>query len=90
MADFQMIAFILTWVGTACWVACFWWMHRFSKRQNAMLEELHAVTSRIEAIAKEEHQLISEVHPAVDNIKESVKEVAAAVGTERDARSDGG
>jgi hypothetical protein len=22
----------LTWVGTAAWVRCFWWMHRISTR----------------------------------------------------------
>lgn len=73
------MALVLGWVGTGCWIVCFWWMHRISARQDAMLEELHGMTSRIEALAKEEHQLIREVHPTVDHIKESVAEVAAAV-----------
>jgi hypothetical protein len=24
----------------ACWCICFWWMHRISRSQNAMLEQL--------------------------------------------------
>jgi uncharacterized protein YoxC len=80
MMEFQMSAFILTWIGTACWVVCFWWMHRISVRQDTVLKELHEMTSRIESLSKEEHELIREVHPAVDDIKESVEQVAAAVG----------
>jgi hypothetical protein len=30
----------LTWLGTAAWVVCFWWMHRISARQDALLIEL--------------------------------------------------
>jgi len=80
--DGQMIALILAWVGTGCWVVCFWWMHSLSARQNAMLEELHQVTKRIEMLSKAEHDLLQEVHPAVEKIKESVKDVAVAVSAE--------
>jgi len=80
--DVQMIALILAWIGTACWVVCFWWMHRLSSRQETMLGELHEVTKRIEKLAKAEHDLISEVHPKVEEIKESVKDVAVAVSAE--------
>jgi hypothetical protein len=83
--DLQMIALILAWVGMGCWVACFWWMHRLSARQQAMLEELHQVTKRIEKLSKAEHDLLQEVHPAVEKIKESVKDVAVAVSAEDSA-----
>jgi hypothetical protein len=80
--DFQMVALILAWIGTACWAVCFWWMHRLSSRQETMLRELHDVTKRIETLSKAEHDLISEVHPKVEEIKESVKDVAVAVSAE--------
>jgi hypothetical protein len=80
--DVQMIALILAWIGTGCWVVCFWWMHRLSARQQAMLEELHEVTKRIEKLSKAEHDMLQEVHPAVEKIKESVKDVAVAVSAE--------
>jgi hypothetical protein len=80
--DMQIIALILAWIGTACWVVCFWWMHRLSSRQQAMLEELHEVTKRIEKLSKAEHDMLQEVHPTVKKIKESVKDVAVAVSAE--------
>ena len=80
--DVQVIALILAWVGTGCWVVCFWWMHRLSGRQQAMLEELHEVTKRIEKLSKAEHDMLQEVHPAVETIKKSVKDVAVAVSAE--------
>jgi hypothetical protein len=80
--DMQAIALILAWVGTGCWVVCFWWMHRLSCRQQAMLEELQAVAKRIEVLSKAEHDMLREVHPAVEEIKESVEDVAVAVSAE--------
>ncbi|MEY2495853.1 MAG: hypothetical protein QOJ45_2345 [Verrucomicrobiota bacterium] len=80
--DFQMIALVLAWIGTACWAVCFWWMHRLSSRQETMLRELHDMTKRIEKLSKVEHDLIREVHPKVEEIKESVKDVAVAVSAE--------
>jgi hypothetical protein len=80
--DLQTMALILAWVGTACWVVCFWWMHRLSSRQETMLKELHDVTKRIEQLSKDEHDLLREVHPNVEKIKESVKDVAVAVSAE--------
>jgi uncharacterized protein YoxC len=77
--DAQNAALILAWLGTGCWVVCFWWMHRLSARQQAMLEELHEVTKRIEKLSKAEHDLLQEVHPKVEKIEESVKDVADAV-----------
>jgi hypothetical protein len=76
------ITLLLTWVGTACWGVCFWWMHRLSSRQEEMLKELHDVTKRIETLAKAEHDMIKEVHPKVEEIKESVKDVSAAVSSQ--------
>ncbi len=80
--DVQSIALILAWVGTGCWVVCFWWMHRLSSRQETMLKELQDVTKRIEQLSKDEHDLLREVHPTVEKIKESVQDVAVAVSAE--------
>ena len=80
--DVQTIGLILACVGMGCWGICFWWMHRLSSRQEAMLRELHEVTKRIENLSKAEHDLLREVHPNVEKIKESVKDVAVAVSAE--------
>jgi hypothetical protein len=81
--DVQTTALILGWVGTACWIVCFWWMHRLSSRQETMLKELSDVANRIEKLSKAEHDLIREVHPKVEEIKESVKDVSDAVSREK-------
>ena len=78
----QVISLTLEFVGTACWVGCFWWMYRLSARQDAMLQELHKVMKRIEELSKAEHDMLREVHPSVEKIKESVKDVAVAVSPE--------
>ena len=75
----EMIVLFLTWLGLACWVVCFWWMHRISSRQDALLSELHQITKRIEQFSKAEHDLIQEVHPKVSEIKHKVEDVADAV-----------
>lgn len=85
--DVQTVGLILAWVGMGCWVVCFWWMHRLSARQQAMLEELHEVTKRIEKLSKAEHDLLQEVHPKVKKIEESVKDVAVAVSAEDSSKS---
>jgi hypothetical protein len=77
------LALLLTWVGTACWGVCFWWMHRLSSRQEMMLKELHDVTKRIEKLSKVEHDLIREVHPKVEEIHESVKDVSDKVSEQK-------
>jgi hypothetical protein len=74
-----MFVLLLAWIGLACWIVCFWWMHRISSKQEAMLKELHEVTKRIEQLSQAEHDLIREVHPKVDDIKESVEDVAQKV-----------
>jgi len=78
-----MIVLVLTWLGIGCWLVCFWWMHRISSRQDAMLKELHEMTERIEKISKSEHELIREVHPQVSEIKEHVETVKEAVSPEK-------
>jgi predicted transcriptional regulator len=70
---------VLSWVGTLCWGVCFWWMHRLSSRQEAMLQELKDVTKRIEQLSEAEHDLIKQVHPQVSEIKEQVDTVAEHV-----------
>jgi t-SNARE complex subunit (syntaxin) len=74
-----MVIFLLTWVGLGCWCVCFFWMHRISSRQDAMLKGLHEMTRRIEQLSQAEHDLIREVHPQVGEIKEHVENVAEAV-----------
>jgi hypothetical protein len=85
IGNLQATGLWLAWIGTACWGVCFWWMHRLSSRQEAMLKELHEMTRRIERLSKTEHDLIQEVHPKVHEIKESVKDVAEAVVPENSA-----
>jgi len=82
MANLGTTSIVLAWIGTGCWGVCFWWMHRLSARQEAMLKELHAVTKRIEKLSEVEHDMLREVHPTVEKIKESVKDVAVAVSAE--------
>jgi tetrahydromethanopterin S-methyltransferase subunit B len=82
IGNFQTAGLFLGWIGIGCWAVCFWWMHRISSRQDAMLKELHEMTERIEKLSKAEHDLIQEVHPKVHEIKESVKDVADAVTPE--------
>jgi hypothetical protein len=82
MMNLETTALILGWVGTACWAVCFWWMHRLSSRQEAMLKELHSMTTRIERLSKAEHDLIQEVHPKVSEIKQSVEDVADAMAAD--------
>jgi hypothetical protein len=82
MQNLDAIAFLLSCIGTLCWTVCFWWMHRISSRQDALLKELHQMTSRIERLSKSEHDLISEVHPRVNEIKEHVQNVREAVSHE--------
>lgn len=70
---------ILTWLGIGCWGVCFWWMHRISSRQDAMLKELREVTQRIERLSEAEHDLIRDIHPQVGEIKEHVETVKEGV-----------
>jgi hypothetical protein len=79
MQNFEAMAFVLGCIGTVCWAVCFWWMHRISSRQDAMLEELHEVTTRIEKLSQAEHDLIRDVHPQVSEIKEQVEDVREVV-----------
>ena len=82
MMNIETTALVLGWVGIACWVVCFWWMHRLSSRQQATLKELHAMTTRIERLSKVEHDLIRELHPQVGEIKNKVDDVADAVSND--------
>src|SRR5438552_16020157 len=68
-----MTMFALTWIGLICWCVCFWWMHRISARQDALLKELHEITTRIEHLSQAEHDLISDVHPKFKRLKRKLK-----------------
>jgi tetrahydromethanopterin S-methyltransferase subunit B len=83
MEKFEVMAFALGCIGTLCWAVCFWWMHRISSRQDAMLEEVHEMTKRIEKLSQAEHDLMSDVHPQVSEIKEHVQNVEEAVSPEK-------
>jgi hypothetical protein len=73
--------------GLACWMVCFWWMHRISSRQNAVLEQLRKQGERVENISHEEHAILSELHPNVEAIQKGVDEVSEKV--ERVENSNG-
>jgi hypothetical protein len=62
----------LSILDIVCWGICFWWMHRISERQNAMLEELQQQAHGIQELSKEEHEILKELHPTVQKIEESV------------------
>ncbi len=79
LQNLDAMALVLSCVGTLCWIVCFWWMHRISSRQDALLKELHEMTKRVEKLSQKEHDLISEVHPQVNEIKEHVENVREAV-----------
>lgn len=66
-------------IGLGCWCVCFWWMHRISSRQDALLDQLRRQGHRIEKISEEEHALMSEVHPNVAAIQKTVGEVSDKV-----------
>jgi len=83
-----MIIFVLTWIGMICWCVCFWWMHRISTRQDALLKELHDITTRIEGLSRAEHDMIRDVHPKVHEIKEHMENVAEAVSPQNSAAED--
>lgn len=65
---------IIVLVELCCWVVCFWWMHRISSRQNAVLEQLRSQSTRIERVSSEGHELVKELHPAVQNIEKIVED----------------
>jgi hypothetical protein len=65
--DQSTVAYWLTWVGTGAWLICFWWMHRISARQDALLMEL-------KELAKTQQDILKEVHPDVGEIKTHVVE----------------
>jgi hypothetical protein len=83
MQNLEAMALALGCIGIVCWAVCFWWMHRISSRQDALLEELREVTKRIEKLSQAEHDLIRDVHPQVSEIKEHVEDVREVVSSEK-------
>jgi hypothetical protein len=83
MQNFEAMALVLSCIGTLCWIVGFWWMHRISSRQDAILGELHEMTTRIERLSQSEHDLISDVHPQVSEIKEQAENVREVVSSEK-------
>lgn len=66
---------LISLLDIACWGICFWWMHRISQRQDALLQQLQAQAHRIEDVSKEEHEILKELRPAVQKIEEDVDQV---------------
>ena len=58
-----------------CWGVCFWWMHRISQRQNAMLAELQQQAQTTEELSKEGAEILKELHPTVQKIDETIDQV---------------
>ncbi len=71
----ELIVYWLAWLNTICWGICFWWMHRISSRQHALMIQFKEQGVRIEVISRVEHDMMKEVHPQVSEIKEGVAEV---------------
>lgn len=69
----------VTVADVGCWCVCFWWMHRISTRQNAVLEQLREQAKRIEKVSQEEHAILTELHPNVEAIQKDVQEVSEKV-----------
>ena len=65
--------------GLACWPLCFWWMHRISARQDAMLTQLREQTRRIERVSEEEHEILTQLRPSVEKIERDLSEVSDKV-----------
>lgn len=78
---FRALLNLVSILDIACWGVCFWWMHRISERQNAMLEELQQQARSIEDLSKEEHEILKELHPTVQKIDETVAQVKESTDT---------
>jgi hypothetical protein len=62
-------------------------MHRFSIKQNFLLDQLREQGKRIEKLSRIEHDLIKEVHPQVGEIKEGMEEMIAVVKENSESNS---
>lgn len=78
----------VTIADIGCWFVCFWWMHRISSRQNAVLDELRDQAQRIEKISREEHAILTELHPNVEALKKGVDEVSEQVARVEEGAGD--
>lgn len=73
---------LLDWITVAdlgCWSVCFWWMHRISKRQDAVLNQLQQQARRSERVSKEEHEILTELRPSVHKIVKDLNDVSDKV-----------
>ena len=71
-------------IGLGCWCVCFWWMHRISREQNAVLAQLQKQSERIEKISREEHAILNQLHPNVEAIQKEVGVVSEKVARVED------
>ncbi len=67
--------------GLGCWIVCFWWMHRISARQDAMLNELREQGHRIERVSEEEREILTQLHPSVQKMEKDLDEVSEKVAS---------
>ncbi len=72
---------LISLLDTICWGVCFWWMHRISEKQNAMLEELQQQARGIQELSREEHEILKELHPTVQKIEEGLDQVKESTGS---------
>jgi hypothetical protein len=63
--------------SAACWPVCFWWMHRISKKQNAMLADLDAQQKKVREISDEGREIIKEIEPKVKKVAERIDDAVA-------------
>ena len=70
---------VVTVLDIGCWCVCFWWMHRISTRQNAVLDQLQNQARRIEKISMEEHTILTELHPNVEDLQKGMDLVSESV-----------
>jgi hypothetical protein len=73
------VGFWIAVVDLACWGIFFVWMHRISRRKNAVLDGLRDQARRIELIAREERKLVKVIHPAVNELDQKVDDVHRAI-----------
>lgn len=44
--DVQTMALVLTWIGTSCWVVCFWWHPKVEEIKESVEDVSDKVSSQ--------------------------------------------
>jgi len=82
------LSFLISLIDLACWILCFYWMFKLSRRQDSLLQAITEQTHRIERLSKAEHDLIKEVHPTVGEIKDKMEEVSTTLQQTNESLKD--